>query len=262
MLRNFIWGALALSALVAFTTSADAQRLRIGVGGGYGGGGYYGGGYGGRGYSSGYGNYGGRGYSSGYGNYGGYRSYNPGVSLGIGIGIGAGSRYGGYGYSPNYSGYSAYNYSPIYSGYRGYGYTPNYSGYSNYAYAPSSSGYSNYAVPATTYIDPGYPSITAASADSGRQSLYYAPDQVDNAARLRVLVPAGATVWVGGVETNQSGMEREFNSPALTPGKAYSYEVKARWMAAGEPVEQTRKVKVMANQTTTVDFGKVPEVDD
>ena len=32
-------------------------------------------------------------------------------------------------------------------------------------------------------------------------------------------------------------------------------------MESGEPVEKTRKVKVVANRTTTVDFGPVPEVD-
>ena len=52
------------------------------------------------------------------------------------------------------------------------------------------------------------------------------------------------------------GADRSFASPALTPGKTYTYEVKARWMEDGQPVEQTRRVKVEANRTSTVEFGQ------
>ena len=143
-------------------------------------------------------------------------------------------------------------------GYGSYGYNSGYAlGYSSYA--PSYSGY-NY-VPATRYIDPGYPGIALAPADSSRESLYYAPEATDNTAHLRILVPADAKLWVGGMQTEKLGIEHDFNSPALTPGKSYTYEVKARWMQAGQPVERTRKVKVMANRTTTIDFGPLAEVD-
>ena len=242
MRRNIILSALALTAILAFSSPASAQRGR----GGYGGGGYggyrggYGGGYGGYGgYRGGYGGYGygHGGYGYGHGGYG----YGSGLGYGIGLssGIALGSTLGGYGYG-------------------GYGYNSGYAlGYSSYA--PSYSGY-NY-VPATRYVDPGYPGIALAPADSSRESLYYAPETADNTAHLRILVPADAKLWVGGMQTEKQGSERDFNSPALTPGKSYTYEVKARWMQAGEPVEKTRKVKVMANQTTTVEFGPLAEVD-
>ena len=249
MQRKIILGVLALTAALALTTSASAGPYRGGYGGyrgGYGGGyGGYGGGYGGynHGYSSGYGGYNHGGYSGynhgGYGGYGGY-GYRPSLSIGIGLG-----GYSGYGY-----GYSGYNYAPSY-GYSSYGYAPNYS-----SYVPSYS--SNSYVPSTTYVDPG---VARAQVDSSRESLYYAPESTDNVATLRILVPTDAKVWVGGMETTKRGPERDFASPVLTPGKGYTYEVKARWMQAGEPVEQTRRVKVMANQTTTVDFGQVAEVD-
>ena len=188
----------------------------------------YRGGYGG--YRGGYGGYNSYhgGYGGYYGGYGGY-AYRPGLNIGIGLG---GYGYGGYG-----------------NGGYAYGYAPSY-GYSASTYVPS-----------TTYIEPGYPNVARAPADSTRESLYYAPEETDNTAHLRILVPANATVWVGGMETTKRGQERDFASPALTPGKAYTYEVKARWMQAGEPVERTRRVRVMANKTTTVDFGKVAEVD-
>ena len=241
MRRNIILSALALTAIFAFSSPASAQRGRGGYRGGYGGysSGYHGG-YGG--YGGGYG-----GYRGGYGGYrGGYGS-RLGFGVGLGSGIALGSALGGYG--RGYSGYGGY------SGYSGYGgYAPSYSGY-----VPSYSGYNT--VPSAGYINQGYPEIGLAAADSSRQSLYYGPEATDNTARLRILVPANAKVWVGGMETGQNGQEREFGSPALTPGKTYTYEVKARWMEAGEPVERTRKVKVMANRTTTVDFSPVAEVD-
>jgi len=169
--------------------------------------------------------YGGRAYTGGYYNHG---YYNPGYYNH--------GHYGhGYGYYPGIT-------IGIGSGYYPYGsYASTYGGY----------GY----VPSTTYVDPGYPSVAGYPGDTSRESLYYSPDQEDNTARLRVLVPANAKVWVGGQETGQAGTEREFGSPALTPGKTYTYEVKARWMQGDRPVEKTRQVKVMANQTTTVDFG-------
>jgi uncharacterized protein (TIGR03000 family) len=244
MRRNIILSALALTAIFAFSSPASAQHGRGGNGGGRGGNG------GGRGFSGG-GNRGGysgyrggySGYRGGYGGYGGY-GYGSGLGYGIGLssGIALGSTLGGYGYG-------------------GYGYGSGYSGYSGYNYVPSTTSLAQGVVPSTGYIDQGYPGNTIAPADSSRQSLYYAPETADNTAHLRVMVPADAKVWVGGVETNKQGSDRDFNSPALTPGKTYTYEVKARWMQAGEPVEKTRKVKVIANQTTTVDFGPIPELD-
>ena len=63
------------------------------------------------------------------------------------------------------------------------------------------------------------------------------------------------------METGQTGPDRSFSSPPLTPGKAYTYEVKARWMNSGEPCSRADpgKVKVEANRTTTVDFGRLAE---
>jgi len=234
MRRNIILGALTLTAIIAFSTPALAQR------GGGGRGGHGGGGGGNRGGYHGGGSYHGGGYRGGYGGYGGY-GYRPGIGFGIGLGTGLGLEYGlgGYGYRGGY-GYG--------------GYSPSYGG--TY-YSPSVT----YVDPSTTYVDPGYPQVEGIPADSSRDSLYYAPEPVDNTARLRILVPSDAKVWVGGQETAQRGQEREFGSPPLTPGKSYTYEVKARWMENGEPVEKTRQVKVIANRTTTVDFGPVPEVD-
>jgi uncharacterized protein (TIGR03000 family) len=80
----------------------------------------------------------------------------------------------------------------------------------------------------------------------------------DNAARVRVLVPAAdAKVWFDGKETKQTGVVRRFESPALTPGHEYSYDVKAQWRdQEGKEVTRTRHVDVRANGLATVDFRK------
>ena len=175
-----------------------------------------------------------------------------GFGVGVGTGLLLGGAYrGGYGYG-GYGGYAPYS-----SGYNSYGYAP------STTYIPPSTAYvdpsATYGDPSTPYVDPGYPSLSADPAVSSRESGYYAPEAADNAAHVRVVAPADAKVWIGGAETSQTGMDRVFTSPALEPGKSYTYEVKARWMEAGKPVEQTRRVKVQANQTTTVDFGRASE---
>jgi uncharacterized protein (TIGR03000 family) len=84
----------------------------------------------------------------------------------------------------------------------------------------------------------------------------YAP-AADNAARIQVVVPADAQVWFDGKATKMSGARRQFESPALTPGRQYTYDVKARWRGAdGKEVTQTRHVDVAANSDVTVDFTR------
>jgi uncharacterized protein (TIGR03000 family) len=80
------------------------------------------------------------------------------------------------------------------------------------------------------------------------------PSQGDNVAEVVLIVPEDAEVWFDGEKTRQTGSHRTFWSPVLAPGKTYSYEVKARWLENGEPVEQTRTIDVSANRISCVDF--------
>jgi len=185
--------------------------------GGRGGGG--GGGHGG----GGHGGYGGGGYHGGYGGYGGYHG-----------------GYGGYGYGHGY--YGGWGYPGI-GIYRGYGLNRGYYGSGSYG----SSGY-------YVYPDSGYGEIYDGSDMS--QSGYYAPPAPDNTARIRVHVPEDAKVWVAGEATKQTGSERMFGSPTLTPGKTYTYDIKASWMEDGKRVEKTQKVRIRANETSNVTFGE------
>ncbi|HTU21922.1 MAG TPA: TIGR03000 domain-containing protein [Gemmataceae bacterium] len=82
------------------------------------------------------------------------------------------------------------------------------------------------------------------------------PSQGDNVAEVVLIVPEDAEVWFDGKKTRQTGSHRTFWSPVLTPGKTYSYKVKARWLENGRSVEQTRTIDVSANCISRVDFAK------
>jgi uncharacterized protein (TIGR03000 family) len=84
----------------------------------------------------------------------------------------------------------------------------------------------------------------------------YAPSAAarDTTARIRLIVPAGARVWFDNSATRQAGSVRSFESPELTPGKDYGYDVTARWTENGKEVTRTRHVGVSAGSSVTVDF--------
>ncbi len=81
---------------------------------------------------------------------------------------------------------------------------------------------------------------------------------IDNRARVIVRLPADAVLWFDGEAMTPTGPEREFVTPQLPLDKAYVYEVRARWMQSGQPVERTLEVKVRRNTTTTADFSVPP----
>jgi uncharacterized protein (TIGR03000 family) len=104
---------------------------------------------------------------------------------------------------------------------------------------------------------PSYP-YAAETSDSYYYGAYsQSPPARDNAARIRLVVPADAKVWFDSKATVQSGSERNFESPRLAPGREYSYDVKAQWRDAnGKDVTRTRQVGVSANSNVTVDFTR------
>jgi uncharacterized protein (TIGR03000 family) len=218
---SLVAGLLAAAALSLSPGTATAAPRGGGGHAGHvgGGGGWHGGGGGG--WHGGGGNWYGGGYR--HGGWGGW---------GVGIGIG----YPGYGYGGYGSGY-----------YGGYGYSPYYyNGDVVYDTYPSYAGPSNY-----YYNAPVYGGMTP---DYGYGAASAVPS---NVARVRVIVPEGAKVWFDGAETQQSGTVRMFESPALTPGREYTYSIKAQWRDAdGKEVTRTKPVDVRANGQAGVDFTK------
>ena len=81
-----------------------------------------------------------------------------------------------------------------------------------------------------------------------------------NVATINVAVPPNARVWFFDDETKQTGCERVFQSPPLSPGHDFTYEIKAQWCGQdGKEVIRTQCVKVRANGSVNVDFTQSAE---
>ncbi len=84
---------------------------------------------------------------------------------------------------------------------------------------------------------------------------FLAGQETATPARLKVLVPLNAVVEIDGVKTRQTGENRVFASPPLTPGKKYSYVVKATWTDdAGKEASKEETVTVRAGEESLVDL--------
>jgi uncharacterized protein (TIGR03000 family) len=81
-----------------------------------------------------------------------------------------------------------------------------------------------------------------------------APAAPSNAATVVVTVPTDAKVTIDGEATASTSAVRTFVSPSLTPGKKYSYTVKAEFQKDGQPVVVSKKVLVEANRTSRIDL--------
>ncbi len=53
----------------------------------------------------------------------------------------------------------------------------------------------------------------------------------------------------------QTGLDRQYITPAIDPGGTYSCEVRASWSdAAGKQITRTQRISVYAGNTRSVDF--------
>lgn len=179
----------------------------------------------------------------------------------------AGGYYPGY-FSGNYSGYSPGSsyylgrpYPRSSGGFPG-GYYPGYFADYNNSYPRGAyPGNAGVYVPPAPYVNAYRPPVYLSGAPYGASLLRQADErapatQAAGGVTVTVHLPADAEVWFDGDSTKQQGEWREFASPALTQGKAYSYQIRARWTVGGEAVEQTRTVVVRANDRVEVDFTR------
>jgi uncharacterized protein (TIGR03000 family) len=240
-------GLLLLAGAVVFATPGRSQAQR--GGGGHAGGGHFGGGahFGGA-------HFGGTHFGGTHlggvhlGGYGG-GIYHGGIYHG---GYHYGHPYAHYGYRHFYPYYGSYGYSYPYYGSYGYSYPY----YDTYPYAWSSPTYDGDYSNAYGYAAPYYGDSATSDVGSyqGFDSLAPVGDPSDNTAHLTVNVPANARVWFSGVLTTSTGPVREFQSPPLTAGHRYDYEVRARWNENGHEVTQTQHVPVTPGAHVRVDF--------
>jgi uncharacterized protein (TIGR03000 family) len=67
-------------------------------------------------------------------------------------------------------------------------------------------------------------------------------------------MPAGSRLWFDGMPNPSTGPVRQVDSPPLTPGYRYHYEVQASWNENGHEVTQRQQVEVTAGAHINVNF--------
>jgi uncharacterized protein (TIGR03000 family) len=80
----------------------------------------------------------------------------------------------------------------------------------------------------------------------------------ETTARVNVLVPTDATLFIQGTRMNQTGSYREFVSPPLVPGEDYTYNVRAVWNENGQEVRRDQVVRVRPGERFEVDMTRLP----
>jgi uncharacterized protein (TIGR03000 family) len=89
-------------------------------------------------------------------------------------------------------------------------------------------------------------------------------DEVQTAAtvpaNVTVRLPEDAKLYVDGVACPLTSSTRSFATPALEPGRAYHYTLKAEVVREGNTQVKTRQVTVHAGKAVEVDFGSMGPV--
>src|SRR5262249_7527584 len=95
-----------------------------------------------------------------------------------------------------------------------------------------------------------YRSVVPSSAVFTPQSAIPAPASTP----IRIQVPAQARIWFDNQPTVQTGTVREFVASPLTPGREYSYTVRATWREGDREVARQRVVSFKAGDPVSIDF--------
>jgi uncharacterized protein (TIGR03000 family) len=276
MVRNkqFGWfvGALATAAVFAFSSQANAGWGSSGgwgssSSGGWGSSSNSSGGWGR--YSGSYGGWGSSSSSSGgYRHHGWRRAYRR--------GWGSSSSSGGYGYS-------GYGYGSSSSGGYGYGGSSSSGGYSNGS--SSSSGGSSYqadgnwmpvdgadAAPTDAPAPPAEPDAPADNVPNNvPNNAPNVPAIPNNGTSIQdrnttvsfsVSVPEEAMIFVNDNATTSTGTERTYISRGLKAGKSYTFHVRAEVVRNGQTVTETKKIRLIAGQHTSLAFDFAPNADE
>lgn len=163
--------------------------------------------------------------------------------------------------APGFGPYRGPGYAPYYRGGFGYGfgvgvglgfglYAPYYGSYAAFGY-----GYDPYlAYPPAVIVNSSASPTLVGAADTPSND---GSRQADDKVHLKLIVPEGAEVWIGGVNVPGKGTEREFASPPLKPNKKYLYAVRVvSTEANGKVNDETRQIHFRANDWFAVDFTK------
>jgi uncharacterized protein (TIGR03000 family) len=101
------------------------------------------------------------------------------------------------------------------------------------------------------------PAPAVSQAPMTSQSFYNAPVRDNRTVLIDVRVPANSQIWFDDDPTKQTGTERQFVSPPLTPGKYFEYQIRAQWDENGKKKERTRRVTFQAGDRIHLDFNSV-----
>jgi uncharacterized protein (TIGR03000 family) len=171
------------------------------------------------------------------------------------FGIGGIGRISGIGRIGGIGGFRGWGFRGI--GWRGYGLSGGYRFHRFHHGAWRGDYY--YAYPGAAYYDP-YPAYypEAGASYSEPHTAYYPPELPDNgnAVTIRMTVPSGARVYFDGAATSQTGADRAFVSPPLTPGREYVYQIRVQWEENGKTTERNRKVTVHAGDRVNLTIDR------
>jgi uncharacterized protein (TIGR03000 family) len=78
-------------------------------------------------------------------------------------------------------------------------------------------------------------------------------EEEPNSALMVAHLPEDARIWFEDAPTQQRGTLRQFFSPPLTPGKAYTYTVRVEWPEEGQWVSQVHSFPVHAGDIHCID---------
>jgi uncharacterized protein (TIGR03000 family) len=85
-----------------------------------------------------------------------------------------------------------------------------------------------------------------------------APATNTNTAKLSLQVPVNAEVYLNDKKTEETGTLRVYESPQLTGGKQYKFDVRIVWTENGKQVEEKRQLTMSANESRTLIFLAAP----
>lgn len=81
--------------------------------------------------------------------------------------------------------------------------------------------------------------------------------EVSAPAKLVVEVPADATLYIDDQAMKTAADKRSFNTPALQPGQAYFYDLRAEVVRDGKTYTETKRVIVKAGETAHATFPEL-----
>jgi uncharacterized protein (TIGR03000 family) len=83
------------------------------------------------------------------------------------------------------------------------------------------------------------------------------PKKVDGSARLIIDVPTDAKLFIDDQAMKTASARRTFSTPALQPGQAYYYEVRAEVVRDGKTQSETKKIIVKAGEVVRASFPEL-----